>query len=323
MPITSIASDPQALTLVATGDYPVPVERLWQAWADPRQLERFWGPPQWPATFTRHELREGGRSEYYMTGPEGQRSAGYWLVERVEEQRAFTVRDGFSGEEPISRLEVTFEATPTGSRFVARSSFPSVEAMERLLAMGMLEGLSAAMAQLDLVLADLRQHSAEWRAALTVVDATHVVVRRVVRGTIDQVWRAHQEPALLQRWLLGPAGWTMPVCEVAARVGERYRYEWEHEASSQRFGFEGELLELEPPRRAVTTERMIGREGEPARNELLLSPRPGDKTLIECRIEYPSRQVRDAVLGTGMVTRMEASYARLEDEVLAARPGSA
>src|SRR5690606_24840254 len=100
-----------------------------------------------------------------------------------------------------------------------------------------------------------------FRAALEVVDDTHAVVTRIVRGTIDQVWRAHHEPELLQRWLLGPDGWRMPVCEVPREVGDPYRYEWESEADGTRFGFVGELLESEPPRRAVTTEQMIGMDG--------------------------------------------------------------
>ena len=81
MPITDVTTDPEALTLTITGEYPVPVERLWNAWADPRQLERFWGPPTWPATFTRHDMVEGGRSEYFMTGPDGTKSnyASNWV----------------------------------------------------------------------------------------------------------------------------------------------------------------------------------------------------------------------------------------------------
>ncbi|HLL83534.1 MAG TPA: SRPBCC domain-containing protein, partial [Longimicrobium sp.] len=71
MPVTSVSSDADALTLTVIGDYPVPVERLWNAYEDPRQLERFWGPETWPATFTRHDMEVGGRSEYYMTGPDG------------------------------------------------------------------------------------------------------------------------------------------------------------------------------------------------------------------------------------------------------------
>ena len=78
MPIISVSSDENALTLTVVGEYPVPVERLWEAYADPRQLERFWGPEEWPATFTRHDLTPGGESHYYMTGPDGARAHGWW-----------------------------------------------------------------------------------------------------------------------------------------------------------------------------------------------------------------------------------------------------
>lgn len=323
MPITSIASDPKNLTLTAVADYPVPVERLWAAWADPRQLERFWGPPQWPATFTRHDMERGGRSEYVMTGPQGETSAGFWEFEHVEPRRRFVVLDGFANpdgtvksELPGSRLQVSFETTATGSRFVAVSTFASIEAMERLLAMGMVEGLTSALAQLDEVLAELREHAAAFRTALEIVDDTHAVVTRVVRGTIDQIWRAHHESELLRRWLLGPEGWSMPVCDVATTVGTTYRYEWENDSTGERFGFTGELLEHERPSRAVTTERMLGTDGPSTVNELILTPRPGGRTQIIVRITYPSKELRDMILGTGMVDGMERSYARLEDVVV-------
>lgn len=323
MPITSVVSDPKTLTLTAIGDYPVPVERLWQAWADPRQLERFWGPPEWPATFTRHDMAPGGRSHYYMTGPKGQTSHGYWEFVRVEAPRVFEVNDGFADADgnanpkmPGIHMRMTFEATPTGSRFTSVSTFSSIEAMEKLVAMGMVEGLTAAMGQMDDVLADLRDLSAGFHTELQVVDDTHAVVSRVVRGAIDQVWRAHHEAALIQRWMLGPDGWSMPVCQVAEKVGDTYRYEWENGSPEGRFGFTGELLEQEAPRRAVTTEQMIGMDGPGNVNELVLTPKPGGRTLIEVRITFPSKEVRDMVLGTGMVEGMETSYARLEHVVL-------
>lgn len=325
MPIVSVTSDPAALTLTAIGEYPVSVERLWAAWADPRQLERFWGPPTWPATFTRHDMTAGGRSEYAMTGPSGERSAGYWRFVRVEAPRGFEVLDGFANpdgtpnaDSPESRLEVRVEATPAGARFVGVSTFASVEAMERLLAMGMQQGLTLALGQLDEVLADLRAHAAALHTALEVLDDTHVLITREVRGSLGEVWRCHHEAALLQRWLLGPGGWSMPVCEVATEVGGTYRYEWENEADGQRFGFTGELLATEAPRRSVTTERMIGTDGPTTVNELTLSPRPGGRTRIALHITYPSREVRDMILATGMTDGMEASYARLEQGPLAA-----
>jgi uncharacterized protein YndB with AHSA1/START domain len=78
MPVVEIRKDPKALTMTVIAQFAAPVERVWAAYADPRQLERFWGPPQWPATFERHDFIVGGRSEYVMTGPDGQQSRGFW-----------------------------------------------------------------------------------------------------------------------------------------------------------------------------------------------------------------------------------------------------
>jgi uncharacterized protein YndB with AHSA1/START domain len=161
MPITSVSSDANALTLTVVGDYPVPVERLWQAYADPRQLERFWGPETYPATFTRHDLEPGGRSAYHMTGPDGSVSRGWWRFLAVEPGRGFEVEDGFANEDgtpndamPSMRMVFTFEPTDTGSRVMSVTRFPSVEAMRQLVEMGMEEGLRSAMGQLDGVLAE-------------------------------------------------------------------------------------------------------------------------------------------------------------------------
>ncbi len=185
--------------------------------------------------------------------------------------------------------------------------------------MGMLEGMRSAMGQLDDVLADLASFAAARGTGTRILSDRQVRISRIIRGTAEQVWRAHHDPELLRRWLLGPDGWTMPVCEVAREVGGSYRYEWEREDGSERFGFEGELLESEPPRRAVTTERMIGMEGPGTFNEMTLTPLQGG-TLLSVVVTYPSAEVRDLVLGTGMTDGMERSYARLENEVLAATP---
>lgn len=162
MPITSVTSDAEALSLTVIGDYPVPVERLWEAWADPRQLERFWGPETWPATFTRHDMTAGGLSQYHMTGPDGSTSHGWWRFVAVEPGRRIEVEDGFAHEDgrpneqmPTMRMVFTFEQTSTGSRFTGVTVFPSLEAMEQVVEMGMVEGMKSALGQLDAVLADL------------------------------------------------------------------------------------------------------------------------------------------------------------------------
>lgn len=326
MPITNLVKDPVALTLTITAEFPVPVRRVWDAYADPRLLERFWGPPTWPATFTRHDMAIGGRSEYTMRGPDGGTSSGYWEFIDVQAPHRFEVRDGFLGPDgkpnndlPSMRMVFHFEETSGGSRVVTTTHFPSAEALEQLLSMGMEEGARQATGQMDAVLADLASFAANRGTEVQVLPGTQVRISRVIRGNIQQVWRAHQEPEWIQRWMLGPEGWEMPVCKVAGRVGESYRYEWTPAAGGPAvgqpgFAFEGELLSSLPPYRAVSTERMVGVPGPGTTNELTLTELQHG-TLMSLLITYPNAELRDLVLGTGMAQGMEASYARLEAQV--------
>ncbi len=156
MPLTSVTKDAAKLTLTVVGDYPVPQKRLWDAFADPRQLERFWGPSAFPATFTRHDFKVGGRAEYFLTLPEGKKWSGSWKFTAVHPISSFEAHDGEDNAEdqnmPAS-MTFAFETTPTGSRMTIVTRFSSVEAMEQTIP-GMEEGLRAAMPQLDAVLAE-------------------------------------------------------------------------------------------------------------------------------------------------------------------------
>jgi len=156
MPLTSVTKDARTLTFTAVGDYPVPQQRLWDAFADPRQLERFWGPPFAPATFTRHDFKVGGRAEYFLTLPEGKKWSGSWKFTAVNPISSFEAHDGEDNAEdenmPAS-MKFAFETTPTGSRMTIVTRFSSVEAMVQTIP-GMEEGARAAMPQLDAVLAE-------------------------------------------------------------------------------------------------------------------------------------------------------------------------
>ena len=324
MPITSVDKNIEELTMTVVADFPVPVERLWDAYADPRQLEKFWGPVEFPATFTRHDMFPGGLSQYVMTGPNGEISAGYWEFVSIDRPKSFEVIDGFANDDgtpntefPTIRMTFQFEPTPEGSRLITTSYFDSIEHLQQLVDMGMEEGMKSAMSQIDDVLADLASFAAGRGTEAQILNDTQVRTSRIVRGTVEQVWRAHTEADLVKRWMLGPDGWTMPVADVASEAGQPYRYEWENVETGERFGFVGEVLEAQPPYRIVTTEGMIGMEGPPAVNELTFKEVDGG-TLVNIVITYPSTEVRDMVLASGMVDGMETSYARLEDEVLAA-----
>jgi len=317
MPVTSVEKDLDKLTITIVADFAAPQRRLWDAYADPRQIERFWGPPTYPATFIRHDAAVDGRSVYKMTGPEGDEHFGLWQWTAVNAPNSFEVIDSFADSEgnrntelPDTRMTFDFESTESGSRLTSTSHFGSLEQLEQLVEMGMLEGTREAMTQIDTVLADLAAFANDLAAEAQVLSDTQVRVARVIRGSAQQVWQAHNDADLMKKWLLGPDGWTMPVCDIAVNVGDTYRYEWETADGSQRFGFTGELLESEKPYRSVTTESMIGMEGATL-NELTLTPVEGG-TLLSLVITYANAEMRDIVLATGMTEGMETSYARLE-----------
>jgi len=318
MPITTVEKDLDNLSITIVADFPVPVRRLWDAYADPRQIERFWGPPTYPATFLRHDVAPGGRSVYKMTGPEGDEHYGCWEWTDVTAPASFDVIDWFADatgapntDLPSTRANFSFTETSTGSRLTTTSRFESLEQLEQLLEMQMLEGTKEAMSQIDAVLADLSAFANDRGAEAQILSDTQVRVARVIRGSVEQVWRAHNDAELMKKWLLGPDGWTMPVCEIATEVGETYRYMWEPSGGGEGFGFTGELLENDEPHRAVTTESMIGMDAPATLNELTLTPVDGG-TLLSLVITYANAEMRDMVLATGMTDGMETSYQRLE-----------
>ncbi len=145
-----------------------------------------------------------------------------------------------------------------------------------------------------------------------------VVVTRRFAAPPEAVYRAHTDPALVQKWLLGPEGWTMPVCQLDARPGGKFRYEWAK--GGQGFYITGELLELEPPRRILHVERMFLPDPTPDNLvETLFEPDGSGGTVMMMRMTLSDGATRAQMLASGMEHGMEASYVRLENEILAAR----
>ena len=161
MTVTAVRKDPQALTMAIDAEFDASPERVWQLWADPRQLERWWGPPTYPATFTTHDLAPGGRVEYHMTGPEGDQPHGYWDIVEVDPPRSLVFQDGFANDDgspntefPRTTARVRIDELGGGrTRMSIESRFPSTQAMEQVLAMGMEEGLKQAVGQIEGILA--------------------------------------------------------------------------------------------------------------------------------------------------------------------------
>ena len=162
MTVTNVEKDPASRTMTITAHFDAPVERVWQVWNDPRQLERWWGPPTYPATVVDHDLSPGGGVAYFMTGPEGDKHHGWWRIIATDPPHRLEFEDGFAddagrpnNEMPVTTVTVTLtgDGDGPGTSMVIRSLFPSVEAMEQLLAMGMEEGMREAMGQIDALLA--------------------------------------------------------------------------------------------------------------------------------------------------------------------------
>ena len=164
MTVTAVRKDPETLTMTVEAEFDAPVDRVWQLWADPRQLERWWGPPTYPATVTSHDLRPGGRVEYHMTGPSGDKPRGYWVIVAADAPHRLVFRDGFANDDgtpnndlPMNDVEVTIATLDKGrTRMSIASIFPDAAAMEQVLAMGMEEGLTQAIGQIDSILAEDR-----------------------------------------------------------------------------------------------------------------------------------------------------------------------
>src|SRR5438094_5337874 len=156
MTVTAVRKDPQRLTLTVEAEFDASVERIWQLWADPRRLERWWGPPSYPATFVDHDLTPGGYATYFMTGPDGDKPHGWWKILSVDAPHGLELEDGFGdepgnpGDLPVMRARVRLdERSGGGTRMAIESTFASREAMEQMLSMGVEEGMKEALSQVE------------------------------------------------------------------------------------------------------------------------------------------------------------------------------
>ena len=163
------------------------------------------------------------------------------------------------------------------------------------------------------------------KAQVTLPSDREVKVTRSFKAARPLVYRAFTEAALVQRWLLGPPGWSMPVCEMDVRVGGRYRWRWRSDKDASEFGFTGTFREVQPPSKLVHSEAFdpgsVG--GEYPGSEALVTltfTESGDLTTVTSLIDFGSKEARDAAIATGMTDGMEQSY-QLLDELLTQPPG--
>ncbi len=159
MTVLNTVKDPDKLTMTMVAQFDASPEQVWEVWQDARKLERWWGPPTYPATFTRHELVVGGQSRYFMTGPAGEKSRGWWRIDGIDRPRGIEFANGLAGEdgEPTPEIEpmagrMVLEEQDGGTRMTVVTTFTDVEQMQKMLSMGMQEGMAAAIGQIDALL---------------------------------------------------------------------------------------------------------------------------------------------------------------------------
>ena len=157
MTVIALHRDPNALMFTIVAEFDKPAERVWQVWADPRQLERWWGPPNFPATVVDHDLTAGGRVNYFMTGPDGEKLHGWWRITTVDPPRALEFESGCAYDSgrpvPSSTVEVRLVEAPGKTTMTVTSRFASIADMEQVLAMGQDQGMALAVGQIDAIVA--------------------------------------------------------------------------------------------------------------------------------------------------------------------------
>ena len=161
MSVISSTKNLEALSFTLVAEFDAGVERVWQLWEDPRQLERWWGPPTWPATFERFEFQSGGKAGYYMTGPEGEKAGGWWRFTDIQAPNRLEFDDGIADDngEPVDDMGIThatvsLEDAGGRTRMTIVSTFESEEQMEQMVQMGMEEGMKEAVGQIDAILSE-------------------------------------------------------------------------------------------------------------------------------------------------------------------------
>jgi len=161
MSVISSTKNLEALSFTLVAEFDAGVERVWQLWEDPRQLERWWGPPTWPATFEQFDFQSGGKAGYYMTGPEGEKAGGWWRFTAIQAPSTLEFDDGFADENgaPVDAMGIThatvsLEEAGGRTRMTIVSTFESEEQMEQMVQMGMDEGMREAVGQIDAILSE-------------------------------------------------------------------------------------------------------------------------------------------------------------------------
>jgi uncharacterized protein YndB with AHSA1/START domain len=160
MPLTNVSNDAAAKTVTLIAEFDAPVERAWQLYADPRQLEQWWNPPGFPLTITDHDLSVGGMVRAHVTTPDGQKIHAYWRISAVDAPRSMEWEDGFLDDNlepnpdmPLSTMRLTLaDRAGGGTLMTIVAGFLSAEAMQEYLDMPIEEQMRITVGQADALL---------------------------------------------------------------------------------------------------------------------------------------------------------------------------
>ena len=159
MNVTNVDTDYDNLAVTLIAEFEAPIDQVWELWSDPRKLERWWGPPGYPATFETHDLTPGGQVKYLMTGPEGDTHHGVWRVTAVHPPTSLEFTDAFAeadgtptADMPVSTISVRLADRESGTRMEMRVTFESREDMDKWVSTGSVEGMQEAAGQMDALL---------------------------------------------------------------------------------------------------------------------------------------------------------------------------
>ncbi|RRO20622.1 SRPBCC domain-containing protein [Saccharopolyspora rhizosphaerae] len=159
MTVLDVVTDAEELTVTVTAEFAAPVQRVWQVWADRRELARWWGPPDGSTTFEQHDFRPGGQARYRTTRPDGSESRGWWQISAIDEPHRLEFEDGVTVENGVratcfgvTHVRITLEPAEGRTRMVLLSSFSSVDQLDQMVSAGVAEGLRRKVERIEAVL---------------------------------------------------------------------------------------------------------------------------------------------------------------------------
>jgi uncharacterized protein YndB with AHSA1/START domain len=309
--------------IVVRRTFDAPRELVYGTFTDPERVSRWWGPEGFTTATLAMDVRPGGEWRSVMWGPDGTRYPNRLRYTAVEAPaRLSWVHDEDEDGSPSFEVEVTFDVVEGGRTEVTlRQTHPTAEARERVVREhGAVEGGNQTLARLA---SEVEEGGVvRGRSTISTPSDTEVRVERLFDAPRRLLWAAWTDPAHLPHWMVGPDGWTMTVCEIDLRPGGAWHFVWRREDGSE-MEMSGEYREVEAPERLVNTERWGGDWPETVNTLVLTEESAGGPTRLAVTTAYPTREARDAALGTGMTGGMDLSFGRLDAHLEAARAGSA